>query len=278
MKDVSLQSKRTSNVQLLPSLLNFPDNDREAQTHVNTLAQAVEKSNGSLKYEDCAIILRTHSLFRVFEDYLTRQGVPYVTVGATSFYEREEVRDLIAYLHLIVNPKDDESFMRIVNVPGRKIGSKTLNALNDHAQSQGISLFEASVSPQFFHKLKSFIEIINSFRSFTQRLSPQMVLNQLIQKIQYTAYLQKKHKDDYEMRVENVSEFVNVAAQSRFMTSESLIENLSALLEEIATMQAASKPLDGSERKGVTLTTYHSAKGLEFEMVILPGLVLERMI
>lgn len=230
------------------------------------------KDKDGFDFSDFAVLYRTNSQSRSFEEYFIQEGIPYQVIGATKFYNRAEVKDIIAYLSLINNAFDDISFRRIVNVPPRKIGEVTLKEIEDTAFANNISLFEAiemimgneeSVTSK---KIKKFYEIIKELQEDLKRLSLAKFVEEVITKIGYFQYLQERYSLDAENRIENVKEFVNMVSQFSRETEDA---NLNSLLTQISLITSVDEK---TEEQRVSLMTLHSAKGLEFSVVFLVGL------
>ncbi len=201
-------------------------------------------------------------------------GIPYRIYGGLKFYDRKEIKDIIAYLKLIYNTDDSQSFRRIVNVPKRAIGDTTVKNLADFADQQDISLFAAcqriedalDIPPRTRAKLKDFSELILKFKDAQSSYSLQDFVTLVIEKTGYLHELQAQGTPDSEADIENLQELVNVAGE--FVPEES--ENaLGEFLQQVALVS----DLDGMDdiTNNVTLMTLHSAKGLEFPVVFLAG-------
>jgi ATP-dependent exoDNAse (exonuclease V) beta subunit len=188
---------------------------------------------------------------------------------------------MVGYLGLVVNPHDDVAFLRVVNVPPRGVGAATLQKLELQAKEDKCSLFTAALR-SLGEKYGQLVRMIQTLRQPTSKpVKPHEVLARIIHETQYQVYLKKKHPSDAEQRFENLGELATVLSQSRFRSSVNVDMNrnptlaaLSAALEEVTLMVAASKAQsDATSRvEAVTLSTYHAAKGLEYEMVFLPCL------
>jgi DNA helicase-2/ATP-dependent DNA helicase PcrA len=201
-------------------------------------------------------------------------GIPYRIYGGLKFYDRKEIKDIIAYLKLIYNTDDSQSFRRIVNVPKRAIGDTTIKNLAEYADKEDISLFEAcqrldensDISSRTIAKLKDFSELILKFKDAQKSYSLQDFVTLVIEKTGYLAELQKENTPESEADIENLQELVNVAGE--FVPEES-DNTLGEFLQQVALVS----DLDGMDdiTNNVTLMTLHSAKGLEFPVVFLAG-------
>jgi DNA helicase-2/ATP-dependent DNA helicase PcrA len=233
-------------------------------------------------YTDNAILYRTNSQSRAIEEVLVRNNIPYTIVGGTKFYDRQEIKDVIAYLKLVFNPDDGQSFSRVINVPRRGIGKTTLDRLQDYADEHNISTLRAidsvdyiaEISPKTKSALKEFAAAVTRWRMLAE-LQQQHPVSQLLKAmLEETGYIKRleeeaqAEKDDTALgRIENVYELVNVAQE---FESEADEPDLESFLTRISLMS----DLDASkmEQDLVKLMTIHSAKGLEFPVVFIMGL------
>ena len=252
-------------------LIDYYEAQDEAD-EANFIASRIKQDSGG-DYNRYAILYRTNSQSRALEEACMAAGIPYRIYGGLKFYDRKEIKDIIAYLKLIYNPDDSQSFRRIVNVPKRAIGDTTVKALSDFADSKDVSLFEAikeieesELSPRVQSKLKDFAELIIKFKNAAGSYSLQEFVTLVIEKSGYLAELQSQNTPESEADIENLQELVNVAGE--FVPEES--DNaLGEFLQQVALVS----DLDGMDdiSNNVTLMTLHSAKGLEFPVVFLAG-------
>lgn len=248
-------------------LIDYYEAQDEAD-EANFIASRIKQDSGG-DYNRYAILYRTNSQSRALEEACMAAGIPYRIYGGLKFYDRKEIKDIIAYLKLIYNPDDSQSFRRIVNVPKRAIGDTTVKALSDFADSKDVSLFEAikeieesELSPRVQSKLKDFAELILKFKNAVGSYSLQEFVTLVIEKSGYLAELQSQNTPESEADIENLQELVNVAGE--FVPEES--DNaLGEFLQQVALVS----DLDGMDdiSNNVTLMTLHSAKGLEFPVV-----------
>ena len=230
-------------------------------------------------YAEMAVLYRTNSQSRALEEAFRRAGVPYRLIGATSFYERREVKDLLAYLRLVANPSDDEAFLRAVGVPRRGLGETSLAILGRFAGQWGKPLLETAriadrvpeLRPGVRDAFRNFGEFIEGLARRAETLSPADVLEQVIRAIDYEAHLHAEGPEGAD-RWENVRELVASAAD----WSEEVTDDpesgtpLERFLAEAALLSAVDNVVGNDE--GVTLMTLHTAKGLEWPVVVLTGL------
>ncbi len=229
-------------------------------------------------YGDMAVLYRTNSQSRAFEEAFRRASVPYRVVGAVSFYERREVRDLVAYLRLVVNPADDQAFLRAVQVPKRGIGVATLRTLQDAALQWSKPLLATAaiadriseLRPLAKQALQDFAALIERLRAMLPDAPPAAIMERIIELTEYEAHLQQEGFEGLE-RMENVRELIAAAAEWSEETpgdeAESLVEQF---LQTTALMSSDEKT--AGDEEGVTMMTVHTAKGLEWPVVLIAGM------
>ncbi len=232
---------------------------------------------GERRYDDYAILYRTHAQSRVIEMYLQSYDIPYRVYGGTSFFQRAEVKDIVAYLRLLQNSADDIAFLRVINVPRRGIGNTSIDALQAFATARTqpllhaiMQLQEGDIAKTAREKFLAFAEMLsNVYLQFGVRSFPDVV-EYLLEVIGYDAYLQADRKENYEARADIVKEFVGYIREFTESLDETKVDVLSAFLENVALFSATD---DVDEQNGrVSMMTLHSAKGLEFPFVFLCGL------
>jgi DNA helicase-2/ATP-dependent DNA helicase PcrA len=252
--------------------------EEEAQSVINEIEKLVGQEQVSLK--DCAVMYRVNAQSRVLEETFLRYGVPYKLVGGTRFYQRQEVKDIVAYLRAIHNPQDNVSFLRIINVPARGIGQKTISTLQSWAKAHDTSLFGAlkhmshnaiageakqSLPSRTIQALAGFDALMDEFIAHRRELSLSGLLDEILEHTGYRAYIQDK--EDGEERWENIMELRNVAAEYNELDTE---EALTAFLEKVSLVSDIDELDETAD--AVTLITLHQAKGLEFSAVFMVGL------
>jgi DNA helicase-2/ATP-dependent DNA helicase PcrA len=241
---------------------------REAETILRRIRMAADISVRS--YKDYAVLYRTNAQSRALEEVFVHHGLPYRIVGGVRFYDRKEVKDIVAYLRLIYQPNDTASFERIVNVPARGIGPKSLAtfqdwaAKNEYGLQAGLDRVQEmpGLTPKAMVGLTDLSNILRSFRAQVAELPPSTLLDGLIRRLDYLHFLQDGTVQG-EARAENVRELLSVANEYQDL-------GLDGFLEEIALVS----DLDSADfsNDAVTLMTLHSAKGLEFPAVFITGL------
>jgi len=245
----------------------------EAQFVVNEIEHLI--GQGEINLKDCAVMYRTNAQSRALEEAFVRYGTPYKLVAGTRFYERREIKDIIAYLRLIQNPYDCVSLLRIINVPGRGIGQQTLAKLSSWAKSMGVPEYKAlqligeqnqlPFSSRISQALVSFLNLMEGFIARSRELSLVELLDLVIESSGYKKYI--LNGIDGDERWENILELRTVADQHRDLKPG---EGLAAFLEGV-TLVSNVDGLDDSV-DAVTLITLHQAKGLEFPAVFIVGM------
>ena len=225
------------------------------------------------KYSDFAVLYRMNTQSRSIEDILRRENIPYKIIGGLKFYERKEIKDIIAYLRLIHNTADNLSLTRIINEPKRGVGKTSLENVEQLATVQGISMYEIiKRADEFglnrvFGNTREFVAAIENLRAEKDTILVSDLIKNTLQKTGYTKALENENTTEAENRIENLNEFLTVAIE---FEEQSADHSLTEFLEGIT----LSSDLDGMEetQDSVTLMTLHSAKGLEFPAVFLVGM------
>ena len=226
---------------------------------------------------DVAVMYRTNAQSRVVEDAFVVHGLPYKLVGATRFYERREIKDVLAYLRVLHNPRDAVSLARIINVPARTIGASTIAGLNELATRQDCSLYEAihvleqnvdaaSITARGRKSLLSFAHFMDDLIAMATQVNPVELLDTLLDRSGYAQYVRDGTEEGIE-RWENILELRNVAAEYAYLPVESA---LSVLLEEVSLVSDVDNLTESNDLP--TLLTLHAAKGLEFGTVFIVGM------
>ncbi|WP_035453545.1 DNA helicase PcrA [Alicyclobacillus herbarius] len=234
-------------------------------------------------YRDFAILYRTNAQSRVLEEYLLQRGIPYRIFGGLRFYERKEIKDVLAYLRLIANVDDDVSLERVINEPKRGIGETTMNKLRQSAAVGGTSLYhalktaeDAGVSARARKAIAQFVDLIEAFVQMSESLNVTELTEEVLNRTGYRQALMADKSLESEARLENLSEFLSVTSEFDERFDGSPREGLNAFLTEVALI--ADTDLDGGKPateeenpNQVVLMTLHSAKGLEFPVVFITG-------
>ena len=254
--------------------LHLAENEQDEADHV---ARAIlEGVAAGRKFSDYAILYRMNSQSLTFERMFAKQGIPHRIIGGTRFFDRKEVRDMIAYLSVINNPEDEIRLRRIVNTPRRGIGDKTVDTASQIAQQVGESLFTVLTHPRDFpaisraaNKLEPFVAMLQEFIEKNQQeaLSPSELYGALLERLAYEDFLKEDEPEKAEDRIENVRELSSMLQRYEEEAGEEA--SLSGFLEEVSLFTDIDNYDAGAD--SVVLMTIHSAKGLEFPVVFLPG-------
>ncbi len=215
------------------------------------------------KASDMAIFYRTNGQARVVEEMFIKSNLPYKVIGSYYFYQRKEIKDLISYLRLIINPHDEISLRRVINVPKRKIGPSTLARIETEALANGISMFDAISSG----KELEFKNLIIDLRKMSESLSLTELIDVVLEKSGMKKELELESSLESELRLENLMEFKSITASFEERTGS---VNLEDFLEEISLIADMTEHKEYDD--AITLMTIHSAKGLEFDVVFLIGM------
>ncbi len=271
----------------LPTVHEAYDESDEAEYIANHIEHGLR--DGSLRLGDAAVLYRTNAQSRPIEESLVQRGIPYRVVGATRFYDRREVRDLLAYLRLVRNPDDAVAFARIVNVPTRGIGSRTITELADWAAFNARSLYQAGaaaagldtdalggyltppdITSRAAESLHTFITLLDDARRQAAREPLSDVLRHMLVKTKYREWLkrQAQDEDEAESRWQNVQELITVTEGYAEIAPGTALD---AFLEDVALVADVDDLPDGPP-DAVTLITLHQVKGLEFPVVFMIGM------
>ncbi|WP_342434025.1 DNA helicase PcrA [Neobacillus sp. FSL H8-0543] len=229
------------------------------------------------KFADIAILYRTNAQSRVMEEVLLKSNIEYSIVGGTKFYDRKEIKDMLAYLRLISNPDDDISLRRIINVPKRGIGSTSIDKMADFAAIHDISIYQAlssvelmGLSPKITKAAREFHELISKYTQMQEFLSVTELVEEVLEKSGYREMLKLEKSLEAQSRLENLDELLSV---TKSFEESSEDKSLVAFLTDLALVaDIDSMDDDGEKADSIVLMTLHSAKGLEFPVVFLIGL------
>jgi DNA helicase-2/ATP-dependent DNA helicase PcrA len=252
----------------------------EAEIVVNKIAEMRRRND--YEYADFAILYRTNAQSRVFEGTLRRHAIPYKIYGGLSFYHRKEIKDVIAYFRLIVNPNDEEAFKRIINYPARGIGQTTLSKIIDNAVDRQVSLWQVIAKPAAsgldvnkgtWSKLQAFRELIEAFMEMQHEQNAYEIGMEVIRQSGIMNEVSQDDTPENLSRKENIEELVNGMHDFCSNRLEEGNENISLtdFLSEVSLMTDQDSDKEGDDKK-VTLMTVHAAKGLEFPNVFVVGM------
>ena len=240
------------------------------------------KYNLQLRNDEFAVLYRTNAQSRSIEDALRRKNIPFQIFGGLSFYQRKEIKDVLAYLRLIVNPSDEESLKRIINYPPRGIGQTTLEKIQIFSNEKNITIFDViedinnvniGINNGTKQKLFDFSCMIKSFQIENENLNALEILNEVLKRVGVVNLLKNEGTPESISRIENIEELIN-AVQDFIDGQKEIVDSknsLSEFLEDVALISDLDKDIKKSEPK-VSLMTIHLAKGLEFSNVYIVGL------
>ena len=228
-----------------------------------------------LQLNDFAILYRTNAQSRAIEDALRRGNIPYSIVGGVEFYKRKEIKDILAYLRLIVNPGDNEAAVRIINYPARGIGATSLTHIRKYATREGVSFFEAcinaasvpSLTPAAVRRIHEFVRMIQKYASLRRAISAGELVASLVDELGMISAFREEGTVEARGRIENIQELLSAIAEFESDDGLSILERFLEQASLIADVDSWNE-----NRNAVTLMTLHAAKGLEFPVVFLVGL------
>ena len=256
-----------------PTYYQAEDDKDEAEFVVRTLYERLAQPGRS--YRHVAVLYRTNAQSRVLEDACRRHRIPYIIVGGLKFYDRKEVKDMMAYLHVLVNPKDSVSLRRMINTPIRGIGSGTVAKLEENAKRQDMTLLEAarqgSSSGEFPKKasqaLANFVSMMDGLMAEKDTVAPSEFMKRVLERSGYLAELAAEDTQEAKMRAENLKELVNSVLDYEKSAEKPTMEGF---LDQVSLVADVDKLED--KKNCVTLMTMHNAKGLEFPIVFITGM------
>ncbi len=249
------------------------DERDEVQFIANTIVK--QKTIFNTSYGDIAVLYRTNSQSRVLEEGFMRAGIPYTMVGGLKFYDRKEIKDILAYLRVIFNPNDTVSLMRIINVPKRGLGDATIGKLNEYANANQLSLFDVVSNPDMVpgitarvkRPLELFAEFVFKMMAYQNNMSVMNLIDHVMKESGYLAELEAEDKVENQTRIENLKELLSVAKD---FAKSGEVDNLENFLSQVALVSDIDNADLEDDR--VTLMTLHSAKGLEFPIAFIAGM------
>ena len=248
----------------------------ETEEAMNIASQILaDVQRGRRTYRDFAVLYRTNAQSRVVEEAFLTNRIPHILIGGQRFYERKEIKDMLAYLRLIFNPRDDISFKRIINVPARGIGNTAIAAMQDYVAKTDRTFFDAandqgvqsSVQKKAASSLGVFCDAVREAQEIAEQGKVTPILRSIMAQSGYLDALKNDHSEDSIARLENLQELLNVTNQYDETAEE---PSLASFLESVALVADIDNLVEGGD--AVTLMTLHSAKGLEFPVVFLAGL------
>lgn len=245
----------------------------EARFVISEIQRLIKEENRT--YKDIAVFYRTHAQSRVFEEELLKNNISYEVIGGPKFYERKEIKDILAYLRIISNPSDDASLTRIINTPKRKIGKNSWNALQKFALDNDLSAFQAlghadeinGLGAGAAKSMKKFVNTINNLQEKMQTASLTDLTISVLEETGYLRELQEEKTVEAETRIENLQEFLSVTEE---YDKNKPTGSLDDFLSELALITDVDLHEENQEK--ITLMTMHAAKGLEFLVVFICGM------
>lgn len=229
----------------------------------------------SIPLENMAVLYRTNAQSRVIEEKCMRYAIPYRVFGGLRFYDRKEIKDLIAYLRVVANPRDDVSLIRIINTPKRGIGNVTVQKLSETAASNGVSIMDVlmdmdayEIDKRIQKKLDIFCALMTQLIALAHISKPTELVEHILNQTEYSEYIKAEQPENAQSRLENIDEFIASVAEFEQNNENA---TLGQFLENVS-LSSDVEGQDDQETKYVTLMTLHSAKGLEFEVVFLLGM------
>ncbi|MFA6457282.1 MAG: UvrD-helicase domain-containing protein [Bacteroidota bacterium] len=256
------------------TVIEADDDKTEGIQIAHRIQEHVTKEKLDLKH--FAVLYRTNAQSRSIEDAMRRSGIPYVIIGGVAFYQRKEIKDVLAYLRLIVNPKDEECLMRVINYPARGIGDTTIEKLTEHAATSNTSLFDVvnnpgpitTLSDRSKNSVMAFGAMITKYRALKSDMSASELARAVVDELGILRLYKDEQTPESLGRWENVQELLS--AISEFVDQHKENASLENFLEEVALVSAVDSMVD--EKNAVTLMTLHAAKGLEFPVVFIAGM------
>ena len=252
----------------------IPNNNeyREAETIASSIVRSVE--GGERNFKDFAILYRTNAQSRVLEEKLISASIPYRLLGGVRFYERKEIKDLIGYLKVICNPKDDIALKRVINVPKRGIGAASIGTIGEYAERNNMDFFEAAKLSKSMgilgngpsQKVLGFTTLIEELQEISAENDVKALIEAVIEKTDFRNHIRMTEAETATERLENIDELVSKAVHYMEHSED---PSLGDFLEEVALV--ADVDNYDEESNSVVLMTLHSAKGLEFPVVFMPG-------
>ncbi|KAG1743430.1 P-loop containing nucleoside triphosphate hydrolase protein [Suillus lakei] len=274
----------------LPMLRSFPTEHDEAAFIAWEINRMIAQSGGMLGFGDFAVLLRFNAISRTIENALQKEGIPNRILGGHQFFERAEIKDILAYLQLVDNPHFEPAFSRAINIPARGIGDKSLREIISRAQKLGVSpltLVERihdsiipDLKPSVKRKVQSFVNVIRSLRSSaTDGMEPAQLIGKLVELIGYQEHL-KKSQPDWDTRWENVQELINFASDATANASNipvvdgdesTLLDTPLRQFLQASMLSSAGDQSHENDDEKVSIATCHAAKGLEWPVVFVPA-------
>ena len=230
--------------------------------------------NKGRHYQDCAVLIRMNAQSRVLEEWFMRRGIPYRIVGGLKFYERKEIKDILAYLKFLVNPRDSVSLQRIINTPRRGIGEASVQKITDFGRNNGLSLSDAlakhaevNLGPKISRAIDGFIALMENLNTCVDEMTVTQLTEKILADTGYSEELIRENTAESMSRLENLTEFLTVTQDYDRTADESSLPDFLSQVSLVSDLDSYE-----DETEAVVIMTMHTAKGLEFKHVFLAGL------
>ncbi|MGL4850128.1 MAG: UvrD-helicase domain-containing protein [Clostridium sp.] len=251
--------------------------DKEEADFIAKEIKEIKTREKKVSFKDFAVLYRTNAQSRNFEECFRRRAIPYKIIGGTKFYDRKEIKDMLAYLKILVNPQDDVSIRRVINVPKRSIGAATIDKVQTFAEDFGLNFWDALTEVRTISTLtarnctaiEKFTSLMETFIILAESMPPSVLIENILKESGYLAELEKSEEIEDKSRIENLKELVSDAVQFEKDNPEE--NTLTDYLENVALVQDVDRG-EEEEDDYVVLMTLHSAKGLEFPYVFMVGM------
>ncbi|MGL5348655.1 MAG: DNA helicase PcrA [Peptostreptococcaceae bacterium] len=253
--------------------IQLSENEIDESDFVSDMISKIRREEGR-GYKDFAVLYRANAQARPVEDALNRSQIPYNIYGGTKFYERKEIKDLIAYLRVISNPQDDISLKRIINVPRRGIGLRTIEKIEDRASLKQESMYSvlidiesnSDISTKARKSISEFVDIVGTLRTIKEVYPVSKLIEKVLETTGYIDELSKDKSEETQDRIDNLKEFISIAIEFEQTSEEQSLE------EFLTGVALTSESSEDEENDKVSLMTIHTSKGLEFPVVFLIGM------
>lgn len=261
-------------------LIQVLENDTDKKEATNITKKIKELLKKGYEYKDITILYRINAQSRNFEDVFIREKIPYKVYGGLSFYQRMEIKDMVAFLRLFYNTSDNISLLRVINIPKRNVGETTKAKIEEFSEKNNLSLFkslkyakEIKLSGKLITELEKFYFLVKKYSEKFEEANDSLdnLLSNFLDEVGYFPFMANdvKYKENYESRVENINEFLNLISEFELNSGDNDV--LGSLLDEISLKQNSTN--EEKEENSINLMTIHTSKGLEFPVVFLVGMV-----
>lgn len=261
-------------------LIQVLENDTDKKEATNIAKKIKELLKKGYEYKDITILYRINAQSRNFEDVFIREKIPYKVYGGLSFYQRMEIKDMVAFLRLFYNTSDNISLLRVINIPKRNVGETTKAKIEEYSEKNNLSMFkslkyakEIKLSGKLITELEKFYFLVKKYSEKFEEANDSLdnLLSNFLDEVGYFPFMANdvKYKENYDSRVENINEFLNLISEFELNSGDNDV--LGSLLDEISLKQNSTN--EEKEENSINLMTIHTSKGLEFPVVFLVGMV-----